>query len=132
MKTFLKGKSACKTSDSRWSPPTMDIHNPRGVICTLLAFWVLRRHLMEGERVLLQKKKKYDTSREKIDNVYDPNALSVRVAQNWFKRFQSSNFDDKAEPRSGRPVTDKVDAILKKVEQDRHLSSYNIAKKAGD
>ncbi|GBP46258.1 hypothetical protein EVAR_30387_1 [Eumeta japonica] len=38
-----------------------------------------------------------------------------------------SNFDIKDEPRSGRPVMDKVDAILEKVEQDRHISSYDIA-----
>ncbi|GBP64760.1 hypothetical protein EVAR_14956_1 [Eumeta japonica] len=29
----------------------------------------------------------------------------MRVAQNWFKRFQSGNFDDKDESHSGRPVT---------------------------
>ncbi|GBP24411.1 Tubulin polyglutamylase TTLL5 [Eumeta japonica] len=40
--------------------------------------------------------------------------VSVRVAQNWFKRFHSGNFDVKDEPRSGNPVTDKVDAILEK------------------
>ncbi|GBP18917.1 Histone-lysine N-methyltransferase SETMAR [Eumeta japonica] len=40
---------------------------------------------------------------------------------------ESGNFDVKDEPRSGRPVTDKVDAILEKVEQDRHISSYEIA-----
>ncbi|GBP36842.1 hypothetical protein EVAR_96088_1 [Eumeta japonica] len=34
---------------------------------------------------------------------------------------------DKHEPRSSRPVTDKVGAILEKVEQDRHISSYDIA-----
>ncbi|GBP88639.1 hypothetical protein EVAR_103884_1 [Eumeta japonica] len=37
--------------------------------------------------------------------------LSVRVAQNRFKRFQSGNFDVKDEPRSGRPVTDEIDVI---------------------
>ncbi|GBP74408.1 Histone-lysine N-methyltransferase SETMAR [Eumeta japonica] len=44
-----------------------------------------------------------------------PNICSV---QNWFKHFQSDNFDVKHELRSGRPVTDKVDAILEKAEQD--------------
>ncbi|GBP95746.1 Histone-lysine N-methyltransferase SETMAR [Eumeta japonica] len=63
---------------------------------------------------------------KKICDVHEPNAGSVRVAQNWFKRFQSSNFDVKVEPRSGRPVTDKVDAILDIVEQDHYISSYDI------
>ncbi|GBP79268.1 hypothetical protein EVAR_98770_1 [Eumeta japonica] len=43
--------------------------------------------------------------------------VSVRVAQNWFKRFQSGKFDVKDEPLSGRPVTDKVDVILDKVDR---------------
>ncbi|GBP53187.1 Conserved oligomeric Golgi complex subunit 4 [Eumeta japonica] len=53
--------------------------------------------------------------------------MSVRVAQNWFKRFQSGDFDVKDEPRSGRPVTEKVNAILENVGQDRHISFYDIA-----
>ncbi|GBP29782.1 Histone-lysine N-methyltransferase SETMAR [Eumeta japonica] len=77
--------------------------------------------------VLLQKREKCDTSREKNCDVYGPNALSVRVAQNWFKRFQSDNFDVKDEPCSGLSVTDKADAISENVEQDRHISSYDIA-----
>ncbi|GBP42925.1 P protein [Eumeta japonica] len=44
----------------------------------------------------------------------EPKAASIRVAQNWFNRFHSGNFDVKDEPRSGRPVTDKVDAISEK------------------
>ena len=34
----------------------------------------------------------------------------------------------KDEVRSGRPVTDKISAIFEKVEQYRHISSYDIAK----
>ncbi|GBP23550.1 Putative uncharacterized protein FLJ37770 [Eumeta japonica] len=60
-------------------------------------------------------------------NLYGLKAVSVRAAQNWFKRFQSGNFDVKNEPRSGQPLTDKVEAILKKVKEDRHISS-NITK----
>ncbi|GBP43708.1 hypothetical protein EVAR_29689_1 [Eumeta japonica] len=47
------------------------------------------------------------------------------------KRFQTGNFDVNDEPRSGRPVTDKVDAILENVKQDRHIDSYDIAKELG-
>ncbi|KAJ0177787.1 hypothetical protein K1T71_006660 [Dendrolimus kikuchii] len=64
---------------------------------------------------------------KKICDVYGPNAVSVRLAQIWFKRFQSGNFDIKNARRSGRPVTDKIDAIFEKVEQDRHISSYDVA-----
>jgi len=50
------------------------------------------------------------------------------VAQNWFKRFQSGNFGVKDAPRSGRPIIGKVDKIMEKVEQDRHISSHDISK----
>jgi [histone H3]-lysine36 N-dimethyltransferase SETMAR len=68
---------------------------------------------------------------KKICDVYGPSAVSVRVAQIWFKRFQSGNFDVKDAPRSGRPITDKMDAIFEKVEQDRHISSYDVAEELG-
>ncbi|GBP48786.1 hypothetical protein EVAR_32810_1 [Eumeta japonica] len=41
-------------------------------------------------------------------------------------RFQSGNFDVKDEYFPGQPVIDKVDAVLEKVEQDRHIRSYDI------
>lgn len=34
-------------------------------------------------------------------DVYGHDAVSVRVAQSWFKRFQSRNFYVKNAPRSG-------------------------------
>ncbi|KAJ0171809.1 hypothetical protein K1T71_012572 [Dendrolimus kikuchii] len=66
-----------------------------------------------------------------ICDVYGPNAVSVRVTQIWFKRFQSGNFDIKDARRSGRPVMDKIDAIFEKVEQDRHICSYDVARELG-
>ena len=68
---------------------------------------------------------------KKICDVYGPSAVSVRVAQIWFKRFQSGNFDVKDARRSGRPITDKMDAIFEKVEQDRLISSYDVAEELG-
>ena len=35
--------------------------------------------------------------------------------------------DVKDEPRFGWPVTEKSDEILEKIEQDRHISSFDIA-----
>ncbi|GBP58691.1 Histone-lysine N-methyltransferase SETMAR [Eumeta japonica] len=78
-----------------------------------------------------KKEKNATQATKKNIDVYEPYALSIRVAQNWFKCFQSSNFDIKDEPRSGRPVTDKVDAILEKVEQDWDISSYDITEELG-
>ncbi|KAG5305532.1 SETMR methyltransferase, partial [Acromyrmex insinuator] len=45
----------------------------------------------------------------------------------WFVQFYSGNFDVKDRPRSGRPVTEKVDEILQLVKQDRHVSCQGIA-----
>ena len=63
----------------------------------------------------------------KICAIYGLSAVSIRVAQMWFKRFKSENVSVKGEVRSGRLVTDKISAIFEKVEQDRHINSYDIA-----
>jgi len=47
-------------------------------------------------------------------------AILVRVAQSWFKRFQCGKFDVKDASRSGRPITRKIDEIMEKVEQRSH------------
>jgi len=41
------------------------------------------------------KKGKVTQAAKKIDDVYGYDAISVRVAQSWFERFQSGNFDVK-------------------------------------
>ncbi|GBP17834.1 Histone-lysine N-methyltransferase SETMAR [Eumeta japonica] len=55
----------------------------------------------------------------------------VKSCRNRLRDLQSGNFDVKDEPRSGPPPMDKVDAILEKVEQNRHISSYDIAEELG-
>ena len=59
--------------------------------------------------------------------VYGADAVSELRTQEWFVRFCSGNFDVKDRPRSGRPVTEKIDEILQLVEQDRHVSCQKIA-----
>ncbi|KAJ0180544.1 hypothetical protein K1T71_003948 [Dendrolimus kikuchii] len=85
--------------------------------------YILKFYYKKGKNATQAAKKNCD--------VYRPNAVSVREAQIWFKRFQSGNFDIKDAHRSGRPVTDKIDAIFEKVEQDRHISSYDITGELG-
>ena len=63
----------------------------------------------------------------KLCGVYGDECLSERQCQNWFARFRSGNFDVKDELRPGRPIVEKVDEILKKIEVDRHISSRDIA-----
>ena len=63
----------------------------------------------------------------KICGVYGEGAVSKSTAREWCARFRSRNFDVKDEPRFGRPTTEKSDEILEKIEQDRHISSHDIA-----
>jgi len=72
------------------------------------------------------KKKNASQIAKKICDVYD--TVSIRVVQNWFKCFQSGKFNVKDASRFGRSITGKVDEIMEKVEQDWHISSYDIDK----
>ena len=76
-----------------------------------------------------KKDKNATNATNKICAVYGPNEVSIRIVQMWFKLFKSGNFCLKDEVRSGCPVTDKISAIFEKVEQDRHICSYDIAEK---
>ena len=60
-------------------------------------------------------------------SVYGDECLRGRQCQNWFARFRSGNFEVKDEPRPDRPIVEKVDEILEKIEVDRHISSRDIA-----
>jgi len=42
--------------------------------------------------------------------------------------FQFENFDVKDALHSDQPITEKIYEIMEKVEQDRHISSYDIGK----
>lgn len=57
--------------------------------------------------------------------------LSQSTVPKCFARFRAGNFDIKNEPHSGPPVTEKVDQILQKVQQDKHVSSVDIGMKLG-
>ncbi|KAJ0182863.1 hypothetical protein K1T71_002232 [Dendrolimus kikuchii] len=48
----------------------------------------------------------------------------------WSKVCRHNNLELYAR-RSGRPVTDEIDTIFQKVEQDRHISSYDVAGEMG-
>ncbi|KAG5324191.1 SETMR methyltransferase, partial [Acromyrmex heyeri] len=64
---------------------------------------------------------------EKICAIYGEDTLSKSAARKWFARFRTRNFDVKDEPRSGRPITEKSDEIMEKVERDKHVSTVEIA-----
>ncbi|CAK9834554.1 Histone-lysine N-methyltransferase SETMAR [Anthophora retusa] len=63
-----------------------------------------------------------------VNEVYGPDTVTENNAQFWFRRFRSGNFDVKDAPRSGRPVTVNVDKIAEKVNENRHMTSVEIAK----
>ncbi|XP_067206337.1 histone-lysine N-methyltransferase SETMAR-like [Linepithema humile] len=75
-----------------------------------------------------KKRKNAAQAKEKICRVYGEDALTRQTAANWFRRFRDGNFDIKDAPRSGRSIVENVDEIFQKIEKDRHISSYDIAK----
>jgi len=64
---------------------------------------------------------------ENVNSVYGPDTVTVNIAQFWFSRFHSGNFNIKDAPRSGRPIVENVDKIMEIVESDRHVSTVSIA-----
>lgn len=68
---------------------------------------------------------------DKICAVYGEDTLSKFVARKWFARVCSGNFNVKDESRCGRPITEKSDEILEKVQQDKHISSVDIGMQLG-
>ena len=52
---------------------------------------------------------------EQICGVYGKGTVSKLAARKWFVRFRSGNFDVKDEPRSDRPITEKVMKFSKKL-----------------
>ncbi|GBP55832.1 hypothetical protein EVAR_38429_1 [Eumeta japonica] len=64
-----------------------------------------------------------------IVSVAQPIRMQPTAPILWWCNADTSDYhhsDVKNEHRSGRPFTDNVDAILKKVEKDRYISSYDI------
>jgi len=61
--------------------------------------------------------------------VYGDNAVSESVCRKWFARFRSGNFNLEDAPRSGRPSEINDDEIKALIENDRHLTAEEIAKR---
>ena len=79
--------------------------------------------------ILLYHFDKGDNASQACENMcalYSEGAVSKSAARKWFARFRSKNFDVKDKPRSGRPITERSDEILEKIEQDWHISSHDI------
>lgn len=87
--------------------------------------------ISEKIRYILQfyydKGKNAAQAHKKICAIYGDSALSDSTARKWFRRFREGNFDVKDALRTGRPITEKVDLILEKIKEDRHISTRDIA-----
>jgi len=81
--------------------------------------YILQYHYDKGKNVI--------QACEKICAIYGEDTLSKLAARKWFARFRAENFDVKDEPRSGRPITEKSDEIIIKVER-KHVSTVEIAR----
>ena len=67
------------------------------------------------------KDKNVTQATREICKVYEEDAESVGLAQYWFKRFKSRNFDMKAASCSGRPTIENIDDIFTEIKLDRHI-----------
>lgn len=76
-----------------------------------------------------RKGKKAADVHKKICAVYGDDCLTERTCQNWFKKFRSGDFSLKDEQRSGRPTEVDDDQIKILIEDDRHITVRDIAKR---
>ncbi|GBL92828.1 hypothetical protein AVEN_4536-1 [Araneus ventricosus] len=60
--------------------------------------------------------------------VYGQDTLSRTIVRRCFSLFRSINFDVQDAPLCGRPITEKVNAILPKAKHDRHVRCHDIVK----
>ncbi|XP_043660724.1 protein GVQW3-like [Drosophila teissieri] len=72
-----------------------------------------------------------ETFRE-INGVLGDGTLSLRTAEEWFRRFRAGENDTMDKPAGGRPVTTNTDQIMEYIELDRHVASRDIAQEMGD
>jgi histone-lysine N-methyltransferase SETMAR len=73
-------------------------------------------------------KRAADTHR-KLCRVYGVDAITERTCQIWFTKFRSENFLFQDVPRSGRSVQLNEDQLKAIIENDRHITVREIAKK---
>ncbi|XP_012059583.1 PREDICTED: histone-lysine N-methyltransferase SETMAR-like, partial [Atta cephalotes] len=57
--------------------------------------------------------------------------FTVKILYQWFARFCVGNFDVKDDTHSGRPITEKSNEIMIKVERDKHVSIVEIVRQLG-
>ena len=63
--------------------------------------------------------------------MYREEAMPVRTAQNWFKRFKDGNFDLKDTPRSGRPVEFDEERLNQLIHEDPRQTTRELAEIMG-
>lgn len=71
-----------------------------------------------------------ETFRE-INGVLGDGTLSLRTAEEWFRRFRAGENDTMDKPAGGRPVTTNTDRNMDYIELDRHVASRDIAQEMG-
>ncbi|XP_044317366.1 protein GVQW3-like [Drosophila rhopaloa] len=66
-----------------------------------------------------------------INGVLGDGILSLRTAEEWFRRFRAGENDTMDKPAGGRPVTTNTDQIMENIELDRQVTSRDIAEEIG-
>ena len=68
---------------------------------------------------------------ENICQVYGIDAVTERTCRRWFAKFREGDRSLEDEPRSGRPSTTPVEALLQLVQQEPKLTSREFAARMG-
>ena len=117
----------------------MTFKTPLSMIRLHIAFSCYKRVNMEFTNAeirailkffFVQGKSARETFRE-INGVLGDGAVSLRTAEERFRRFRAGENDTMDKPAGGRPVTTNTDKIKEIIELDRHVASRDIAQEMG-
>jgi [histone H3]-lysine36 N-dimethyltransferase SETMAR len=62
-----------------------------------------------------------------ICSVIAPDAVSIKTAEMWFKRFRNGDYSLEDKPKSGRPSTINLDSLKELIESDPSLTTRQLA-----
>ena len=70
-------------------------------------------------------------SSRRLCDAFGNGTVSERMAQDWFKRFRSGDEGLEDQPRTGRPMIVEDERILQLLQDDPHLTAYDLAEELG-
>ncbi|KAL4709568.1 hypothetical protein ACJJTC_007299 [Scirpophaga incertulas] len=92
-----------------------------------MAEWSPSKHYLRNLMLYeFHKKNSATVAAKNICDVYG-DKVSVRICQQWFKKFKAGNFCLEDEPRSGRPVKFDDDVLTQEIEANPELTIQELS-----